>query len=217
MEWSDPNVVLVSQAASGKSRAGRWISSSAEGPGRWALPEDAFEHRAGMITKPETRALDPRPARSRSGGSGLGRRRRKRLRRRRVRPPRSRRGRRRAGSRELARVRRNADRHGVCVRVVEGDAPAALRDLPQPDAVFVGGTGGMFEDIVKLCAVRARRAVVLSLVTLERVVPAGRILEGCGLDVETTILQASRVKGVGRPAPPRRRISGLRRLRKSGG
>jgi precorrin-6B C5,15-methyltransferase / cobalt-precorrin-6B C5,C15-methyltransferase len=69
--------------------------------------------------------------------------------------------------------------------------------LPEPDAVFVGGTGKSFEEIVKFAAVRVRRCVVLTLVTLERVVPAAEILEGCGLTVETTLLQASRVKGVG--------------------
>ena len=84
------------------------------------------------------------------------------------------------------------------MRVVGGEAPGALHDLPEPDAVFVGGSGGSFEEIVKLCAVRARRAVVLTLITLERIVPAGGILSDCGLEVETTLLQASRVKGVGK-------------------
>ncbi len=76
-------------------------------------------------------------------------------------------------------------------------APEVLLDLPEPDAVFVGGSGGAFEEIVKLSAVRARRAVVLALVTLERVVPAAKLLEDCGLEVETTFLQASGMKGVG--------------------
>jgi precorrin-6B C5,15-methyltransferase / cobalt-precorrin-6B C5,C15-methyltransferase len=96
-----------------------------------------------------------------------------------------------------ARIRKNAARHGAYLRVVEAEAPDALHDLPEPDAVFVGGSGGDFEEIVKLCAIRARRTVVLTLVTLERVVPATEILESCSLEVETTFLQASRVKGVG--------------------
>jgi precorrin-6Y C5,15-methyltransferase (decarboxylating) len=96
-----------------------------------------------------------------------------------------------------ARIRRNAERHGVNVQLIEGEAPEALRDLPEPDAVFVGGTGGDFEEIVKLCAVNTRRAVVLALVGLERVVPAARILEDCGHEVETTFLQTSKMKGVG--------------------
>jgi precorrin-6Y C5,15-methyltransferase (decarboxylating) len=94
------------------------------------------------------------------------------------------------------RIRENATRHGACVRVVESEAPETLHDLPDPDAVFIGGSGDAFEEIVKVCAVRARRSVVLTLVTLERVVPAGEILEDCGLEVESILLQASRVRGI---------------------
>ena len=192
--WDDPNVVLVldEERRSGKG----WISSSREGAGRWALPEDEFEHRSGMITKRPTRAL----ALSRLGpgpgdlvwdvgaGSGSVAIECARLGAAAVaveRDPES-----------CARIRRNAERHAAYVEVVEGDAPEALRDLPEPDAVFVGGTGGAFEEIVKLCAVRARRSVVLTLIGLERVVPAGKVLENCGLEVETTFLQTSSVRGI---------------------
>ncbi len=196
MNWNDPNVVLVLDEERISRKKG-WISSGLESPGRWALPEDGFEYRSGMITKSATRAF----VLSRLGpGMGdlvwdVG-----------------------AGSGSVAiecarlgaaavaierdpescsRIRRNAERHGVCVRLVEAEAPGALHDLPDPDAIFVGGTGEGFEEIVKLCAVRARRSVVLALVGLERVVPAARILEDHGLAVETTFLQTSRMKGVG--------------------
>ena len=43
---------------------------------------------------------------------------------------------------------------------------------------------------------RARRSVVLNLIGIERVVPAGEVLEGCGLEVETTFLQTSSVRGI---------------------
>jgi precorrin-6Y C5,15-methyltransferase (decarboxylating) len=95
------------------------------------------------------------------------------------------------------RIERNASRHGVRIRVVQGEAPAALDGLPVPDAVFVGGSGGGFEEIVGLVAGRVLRAVVLTLVGLERVAPAAEILERAGFEVETTLLQASRVKGIG--------------------
>jgi precorrin-6Y C5,15-methyltransferase (decarboxylating) len=99
---------------------------------------------------------------------------------------------------DISLIQANAEAFGVPnVRPVAGRAPDVLATLPEPDAVFVGGTGGRFEEIVKLCAVRARRSVVLALVGLERVVPAARILEDCGLEVETTFLQTSRMKGVG--------------------
>ncbi len=192
--WEDPNVVLVLDEvrASGKG----WISSGHEDPGRWALPEDEFEHRSGMITKDSTRALvlsrlGPGPGDlvwDVGAGSGSVAIECARLGAAAVaveRDPES-----------CARIRRNAERHAAYVQVVEGKAPEALRDLPEPDAVFVGGTGGAFEEIVEACAVRARRSVVLTLIGLERVVPAGKALEDCGLEVDTTFLQTSSVRGI---------------------
>jgi precorrin-6Y C5,15-methyltransferase (decarboxylating) len=196
MDWEDPNVVLVLDERRVSETRG-WISSGYRSQGRWALPEDGFEHRSGMITKSATRAfvlsrLGPGPGDliwdvgagsgsiaiecARLGAATIAV----------ERDPES-----------CARIRRNAERHEVYVQLSEDEAPEALRDLPEPDAVFIGGTGDGFEEIVKLSAIRARRSVVLALVTLERVVPAAQILEDCGLEVETTFLQTSRMKGVG--------------------
>ena len=196
MQWRDPNVVLVMGEERTVGRKG-WISSGIESPRRWALPEGAFEHRSGMITKPQTRALvlaslGPGPGDlvwdvgagsgsvavecARLGAATMAV----------ERDPES-----------CARIRRNAASHGARVKVVEGEAPEALRILPEPDAAFIGGSGRGFEEIVKLCAVRARRSVVVSLISLERVVRAAEILASCGLEVETTFVQASRVRGVG--------------------
>jgi precorrin-6B C5,15-methyltransferase / cobalt-precorrin-6B C5,C15-methyltransferase len=196
LQWRDPNVVLVLDEERAVGNRGL-VSGGIGSSGQWALPEVNFEHRSGMITKPETRAvvlarLGPGPGDlvwdvgagsgsvaiecARLGAAAMAI----------ERDPES-----------CARIRANATRHSAYVQVVEGEAPEALHGLPEPDAVFVGGSGGSFEEIVKFCAVRARRSVVLALITLERVVPAGEILEDCDLEVETTFLQASRVKGVG--------------------
>ena len=196
MEWNDPNVVVVYDAERAVREKG-WISGSLESPARWALPEEEFEHRSAMVTKAEVRALVLAKLGPGIGdlvwdvGAGSGS----------VAVECA-----RFGAAAIAierdaksceRIRRNAARHGVRVKVVEDEAPSSLRNLPEPDAVFVGGTGKNFEEIVKLAASSARRSVVLTLVTLERVVPAGEILESCGLEVGTTLLQASRAKGVG--------------------
>jgi precorrin-6Y C5,15-methyltransferase (decarboxylating) len=196
MEWIDPNVVLVLDEGRMPGERG-WISSSLQGPLRWALPEMEFEHRSGMISKSATRALilsrlGPGPGDliwdvgagsgsvaiecARLGAAAIAV----------ERDPES-----------CACIRRNAEHHCVRLQIMEATAPEVLRDLSEPDAVFVGGSGGAFDEIVKLSAVRARRAVVLALVTLERVVPAAQLLEDCGLEVETTFLQASGMKGVG--------------------
>ncbi|HET6660166.1 MAG TPA: precorrin-6y C5,15-methyltransferase (decarboxylating) subunit CbiE [Rubrobacter sp.] len=196
MKWEDPNVVLVLDEERMPGERG-WISSSLQSPPRWALPEGEFEHRSGMITKAATRAfilsrLGPGPGDliwdvgagsgsvaiecARLGAAAIAV----------ERDPES-----------CARIRRNAEHHGVRLRIMEATAPEVLRDLSEPDAVFVGGSAGAFDEIVELSAVRARRAVVLALITLERVVPAAQLLEDCGLEVETTFLQTHGMKGVG--------------------
>jgi precorrin-6B C5,15-methyltransferase / cobalt-precorrin-6B C5,C15-methyltransferase len=196
MEWEDPNVVLVLDEER-MSGAKAWISSRLQSQGRWAFPEDRFEHRSGMITKSATRAfvlsrLGPGPGDliwdvgagsgsvaiecARLGAAAIAI----------ERDPES-----------CASIRRNAEHHGVRLEIMKAPAPWGLLDLPEPDAVFVGGSGGAFEEIVQLSAVRARRAVVVALVTLERVVPAAKLLEDRGLEVETTFLQSSGMKGVG--------------------
>jgi precorrin-6B C5,15-methyltransferase / cobalt-precorrin-6B C5,C15-methyltransferase len=196
MSWEDPNTVVVYDAARAVGAKG-WILGRSESRGRWALPEGEFEHRSGMITKPETRALALACLGPGLGdlvwdvGAGSGS----------VAVECARLGAaaiavERDGE-SCARIRENATCHDTYVQVVEGEAPATLHDLPEPDAVFVGGTGESFEEILKVAAVRTRRCVVLTLITLERVVPAAKILEDCGLAVETTFLQASRMKGVG--------------------
>lgn len=195
-EWEDPNVVLVWDEARETGPKG-WISSGIESSKGWALPEREFEHPSGMITKSETRALILArlgPGRgdlvwdvgagsgsvgiecARLGAAAIAIER---------------------DAESLTRIRRNVEHHGVYVDVVAGEAPEALKDLPEPDAIFMGGTGGDFEEIVELSAARARRCVVMALIGLERVVPAGEILESCGLEVETTFLQTSRMKGIG--------------------
>ncbi|MGQ9556808.1 MAG: precorrin-6Y C5,15-methyltransferase (decarboxylating) subunit CbiT [Desulfurispora sp.] len=55
------------------------------------------------------------------------------------------------------------------VRVVSGAAPGALRDLPAPDRVFIGGSGGRLVEIINLLADRLQPGgrLVLSAVTVE--------------------------------------------------
>jgi precorrin-6Y C5,15-methyltransferase (decarboxylating) len=68
-----------------------------------------------------------------------------------------------------ARIRVNAAAFGLShrIRVVNGNAPAALSDLEQPDAVFIGGglDAAMFESVWSLLPTSAR--VVAHSVTLE--------------------------------------------------
>ena len=160
----------------------------------WALPEDAFAHRDGLITKREVRAqalaaLGPGPgdlvwdvgcgsgsvavecARLGAGVIALDH-----------------------DEAAVALTRENAAAHDVELAAVVGRAPDVLDGLPDPDAAFVGGGGADLDRIVDEAARRARRVVVVTLATLERIGPVLQRLTDGGLQAEGTLVQSARLR-----------------------
>ncbi|ACY96899.1 MULTISPECIES: bifunctional cobalt-precorrin-7 (C(5))-methyltransferase/cobalt-precorrin-6B (C(15))-methyltransferase [Thermomonospora] len=187
--WRDPNVVLVLDETRPAAPRG-WIAGARPGPDRWALPEEAFEHRGSVVTKAEVRAFALARLGPRIGdliwdvGAGSGS----------VAIECA-----RFGAAAIAverdadsceRIRRNVRAHGVRVAVSRGRAPAVLEHLPDPDAVFVGGGG---PQVVRACAARALRTVVVALASLERVRPTLDALTAEGLTAQAVQLQAARL------------------------
>ena len=228
--WDDPNVVIVLADQQPVSAPGRhWPPGAAQGG--WALPEADFGQQDAVITKSEVRALAlarlaPGPGQliwdvgagtgsvgiecARLGAAVIAIER---------------------DPRRVRLIRDNSKRHGVDVRVVEGDvvaagvataasatgatgatgatraggeagvaksagapdsagAPEALRDLPTPDAAFIGGGGtGAIEAVVA----RQPARIVVALAAVDRVAPACDVLTAAGYAVAGTLLQASRL------------------------
>ena len=85
------------------------------------------------------------------------------------------------------------------LHVVLGEAPKALLDLPEPDRVFVGGSGGEMEEIFR--AALAKNPAVrfcLTAVSLESLTQGLRVFEGLGLqNVDVTQLTAAQAKKLG--------------------
>jgi precorrin-6Y C5,15-methyltransferase (decarboxylating) len=185
----DPHLVLcLAEENAVPERS--WIAGGEPVPPAtgWALAEAEFSHRAGLITKAEVRALAlarlvPGPGRlvwdlgAGCGSVGVECA--------------------RLGAAviavehdpgQCARLVANAHAHGVDVRVVEGQAPAVLDGLPEPDAVFVGGGG---PEVVRAAA-QASRRVVVALVALDRVAPCRAVLREAGHQVDGVQLAASR-------------------------
>ena len=131
----------------------------------WGLPDPGFAHRDGMITKAEVRAvalgklaLPPAGVLWDIGaGSGSVAIECARL------APGLRVFAVERAAEAAARVRANA--RGTAVAVVEGEAPAALADLPDPDRAFVGGGGLPVLDAV-LALLRPGGVVVATYATL---------------------------------------------------
>jgi precorrin-6Y C5,15-methyltransferase (decarboxylating) len=187
---ADPNI-LISLDQHDTPGPPRWLAGHQGAPDAWALPEDAFEHRDSMITKPEVRALvlarlGPGPGRTIwDVGAGSG-----------------------SVAVECARfgahviavesdpaqcdkIRRNAARHHVRLRVHQGRAPEALPGLPPADAVFAGGG----DHTVLAAAIRlaSPARVVVTLAAVQRVGETAALLTASGYPAEGVQLQASRL------------------------
>ena len=212
--WEDPNVVLVLGTTLPRAPEPSWMwdwcpsrgtsvtfmreggagmreggSGMGEGAVGWALGEEEFDSRDAVLTKAEVRALalarlGPGPGAlvwdvgAGSGSVGIECA--------------------RFGAAVIAverdalrceRIRANATRHGVDVRIVPGEAPQALAELPDPDAVFVGGGG---PNVIEAVAARRPARIVVALAAVERVGPATAALAAAGYATDGALVQASR-------------------------
>ena len=82
------------------------------------------------------------------------------------------------------------------IHIIRGEAPEALTDLPDPDSVFVGGSGGRLAAILSAATqqIRPRGRIVVNLATLERSQEAIHQLRNSGLETNIVMVNASRGK-----------------------
>ena len=73
-------------------------------------------------------------------------------------------------------------------------APQGLDAWPDPDAAFIGGSGGELEELIRLCLQRLKPDswLVMNFVTLENQAEALHALKSCGAVWDVTQLQAAR-------------------------
>jgi precorrin-6Y C5,15-methyltransferase (decarboxylating) len=186
--FSDPNVVILM-----KDREKPRVPASCFG-----LREDEIEHERGLITKDEVRAVTLHKLRLPAQGvmwdigAGSG-----------------------SVSLEAARlcpglrifaiekeggrcetIRKNMAALSVRnVDVIQGSAPDALQGVSAPDRVFVGGSGGNIEQVVKLVSGTMVSGIILvNCATLETLNDAITALEHYGYSVDVAEISVSRSK-----------------------
>lgn len=175
--------------------------STTSAPYTFGIPEEAFEHRAGMITKEEVRVLSLSKLRLRKEsilwdvGAGCGsvsieaaflapqgvvyaveRE-----------------------SPQAALIRRNVQRFGLPnVRVIQGSAPEILAVLPSPDAIFVGGSGGKLPEILEECLRRLKPGgtLVVNAVTWDSLTRTSAFFTAKGLNWDAVAVNVSRTREV---------------------
>lgn len=80
------------------------------------------------------------------------------------------------------------------IEIVGGEAPEALRDLPAPDKVFIGGSGGRIEEIIEATLQKnPRAAIAATAATLETLSAARDAFEEHGCRTEVIQVGASRL------------------------
>lgn len=188
-KWPEPTLVLCLEKAEVVPPRG-WIAGTQPMTGGWALDEDDFTHRDGMVTTAEVRALAlPRLAPGPGtlvwdvgAGSGAVAVECARM-----------------GSAVLAverdpmqcvRILANSSKYGVDVRVVEAELLAAISTLPKPDAVFVGGGG---EAVIRACTSVEAERIVVALPSVDRIAATRSALSNAGYTVSGCQLSAARL------------------------
>ncbi len=84
------------------------------------------------------------------------------------------------------------------IMLIEAFAPEGLDDLPDPDRVFIGGSGGMLEEIIEAVDKRLKSdgMIVLNAVTLDTLTKAVEFLEDHGYTVEVTCVNVAKTRGL---------------------
>ncbi len=168
----------------------------------FGLADHEFAHRDGMLTKQEIRAISLAKLRLRAEstiwdiGAGSG-----------------------AVTIEAARiacrgtvyaVERQEEaigfiRENLCkfhvpnVHIVQAAAPEGLESLPDPDGVFIGGSGGRLQEILRASSTRLRPGggIVMNAIALESVHEAVVTLKEQGFAIEVILVNIARSKALG--------------------
>ena len=87
---------------------------------------------------------------------------------------------------------KNAHKFGCDnIEIISGEAPEALRELPSPDIVFIGGSCGKISEILSIIYEKNKTAiVVITAVSLETLSTAQKAFSGFGI-IEPEIVQVS--------------------------
>jgi precorrin-6B C5,15-methyltransferase / cobalt-precorrin-6B C5,C15-methyltransferase len=194
--FSPLNMVVVSREDGGKNH----ISASSDLP-VFGLSESAFEHEAGMITKMEVRAVALAQLHLKPGlilwdlgaASGSVSIEAARL----------------TALREVLAVEKNAGRFEALqrnikafglaeVRAVHGRAHDMLDQLPDPDRVFIGGSGEDLPEILRGVRARLRPGgrVVQTVVTLDTLETARSFWSGQPFEMSIIQLQVNRAAAI---------------------
>lgn len=82
------------------------------------------------------------------------------------------------------------------VVLIEGDAPDCMEELPDPDRVFIGGSGGRLWDILDSTDQRLATGgrIVMNVITLDTLTAANEFFANAGYQVEVVTVNIARTR-----------------------
>lgn len=83
------------------------------------------------------------------------------------------------------------------IQLVKGAAPKAFEGLTYPQRVFIGGSGGRLEEIIKFIANISVDIVVINAATIETLNKAVKSLQQSDYDLDVVQINVSRMKKIG--------------------
>ncbi|KFD42596.1 hypothetical protein DK28_0200655 [Peptococcaceae bacterium SCADC1_2_3] len=99
-------------------------------------------------------------------------------------------------------ILKNAKKFGVNnLRLIRGEAPEALAELPLADRIIIGGSGGRVKEVLSAAQAKLKPQgrVIVNAITVETLATAVKQFAAMGLDeVNTCCLNITRVKQAGR-------------------
>lgn len=99
---------------------------------------------------------------------------------------------------DLANCHQNMKKFRVDLTTIHGKAPEGLAQFADPDAVFIGGSGGKLRELLHQCCSRLKPdgRIVLNAVTIENLYEAKQAFEAEGFELQITLAQISRSKPI---------------------
>lgn len=92
----------------------------------------------------------------------------------------------------------NQQKFRVDITTIHSKAPAGLEAFPDPDAIFIGGSGGEMEELLTICTNRLKEngRLVMNIATIENLYKAVEALKANGCEVSILQAQLSRSKPI---------------------
>lgn len=198
MSFSPLNIMILTKVSQGGIKD-EGINSRIEG--LFGLPDESFIHSAGLITKEEIRAISLAKMRISENSvvwdigacSGSVTIEAGRI---------ARSGRVYAIEKKherIEQIKENIKNFSMKnIEVIEGEAPDCLKGLPEPDAVFIGGSSGRLKAILEMCSksMKNRGCVIINAITLDTIKTATDSLKWLNMPFEIVSVNIAKSKGI---------------------